>query len=708
MSKVRIAIACLLPLTLLGIVGFKIYHNPYGIWPFPPESYALALLRSPKLILAAVVGLFAPMPLCLTAAVRIGRRRGETDAVGILVAQLSVLVVVGLTEFFGLVATGLNTRRAFLMTQAAIIALGLLALRRELARAGMRPVERGVRHYLFIIGSMVACGLASVHFGADCGWDLFNYHYYNAYAFLNHRHGFDFAVADKETHFNPLLDVAYYLVVRNVRPVWGGFIFGAVHGLAVTLLFGIAYEVLGRLDALRAGRIPLAAACAFAGVCEPMFLAQLGTTWNDVLLTSFVLAAVLVVVRLVGRGDDVSPIRAGWLAVLAGGLIGMAAGFKLTSATYAVGMTLALLASPVCWRRRLGLAAAFAAGVVPGLLLTNGFWMSELYVRYGNPIFPLYNTIFKSPYWTDQNMTYHRVSAGFRWYDHLLVPFYLAQNKQLLSEVPSADPRLAIACVLLLLTGLGRLLLAMGTDWRSPKAVRERLKGPFSPDASLLVVFAVASYVVWYLQFRIVRYLTPVKLLAPLVCVLLLLDLLRGRRRVWVASAAVLIVVSAGIDMTNLGRRDWNWTYLDFKIPKFEAATTKNGIVLMIAYGKQASPEPFGAVVAELPPEMRYIRIDSPQIMRTAGDEPLAMEREVLDLVRKHQGPVYLLTHNVQPSLEFAAKSLVRYDLALTTAGPPPKRITGWCRDLGLWRLERRSAAAPSAVAAAPGDHLIR
>lgn len=711
MSKFRMVRAYVLPLALLCIAIDKVYRNPYGFWPYPPDSYALPLFRNTKLILTAIVALFTPMPLCLAASLRVGRRSQETDVAGILLAQIAVLVVVGLTELLGLAALGVTTKGAFLVAQAVVCVVGLVVLRREQARVGVEPVGDFIKYYVFMIMLMVACGLASVHFGEDWGWDLHNYHYYNAYAFLNHRHALDFAVADKETHFNPLLDVAYYLVVQSVRPVWAGFIVGAVHGLAVTLLFGIAYEVLSRLEVLRSGRVPLAAACAFAGVCEPMFLAQLGTTWNDIVLTSFVLAAVLVLVRRLGRGDDLGTVRAGGLGavVIAGLLIGMAAGFKLTSATFAVGMTLALLAIPVAgWWSRLGSTTSFAAGVVVGILLTNGFWMAHLYAHYGNPIFPLYNSVFKSPYWLDQDMTYHSVSAGFRWYDHWLVPFYLVQNKKLLSEVASGDPRLAVGYVLLLLVGVRCGAVALRASWWSRREAWDRRWGSLSPEGLLLIVFTVTSYVVWYVQFRIVRYLTPVKLLAPLVCVLLLLTLLRGRRRVWVASAGMLILVAGGIDTTNFGRREWKRNFLDFKIPKFNAADCKNGLVLMTAMGGHGGPEPLAAVVAAMPAEMRYIRIDSPQIMRGGGDKPLAMEREVLELVRGHRGPVYLMTHNLRPSLEFAAQALRRYDLVLDAAGPAPKRITGWCRDLGLWRLERRSVAGPAAIGAAPGDSLIR
>src|SRR5205814_312614 len=117
--------------------------------------------------------------------------------------------------------------------------------------------------------------------------------YYNAHAFVNGRAALDFAVADKETHFNPLLDVPFYYLVRGAAPTWVGFVMGALHGVGPMLVFAIAHRVLSQTGMAAARRASLAAACAIAGACEPMFLGQLATTYHDNLLAVFVLSAVL-------------------------------------------------------------------------------------------------------------------------------------------------------------------------------------------------------------------------------------------------------------------------------------------------------------------------------------------------------------------------------------------------------------------------------
>ena len=69
---------------------------------------------------------------------------------------------------------------------------------------------------IFVLCVAVA-GAASLLIGKDVNWDLRNYHYYNAFAFLNGRFGWDLAPAQIQTYFNPLGDFPFYALV-NVMP----------------------------------------------------------------------------------------------------------------------------------------------------------------------------------------------------------------------------------------------------------------------------------------------------------------------------------------------------------------------------------------------------------------------------------------------------------------------------------------------------------
>ena len=87
-------------------------------------------------------------------------------------------------------------------------------------------------------------GLLIVVRGHDADWDFLNYHWYNAYAWLTDRRGFDVAVAHHATYYNPLADVPVYLAAR-MFPAWlVVFLLGSVHGLNLLLLYRLARVAL--------------------------------------------------------------------------------------------------------------------------------------------------------------------------------------------------------------------------------------------------------------------------------------------------------------------------------------------------------------------------------------------------------------------------------------------------------------------------------
>ncbi|HEU0118427.1 MAG TPA: hypothetical protein VFR09_07315, partial [Alphaproteobacteria bacterium] len=71
-------------------------------------------------------------------------------------------------------------------------------------------------------------GLLALYLGQDANWDLRNYHWYNAYAFLNGRYGFDMLPSQTPYFYNPLLDVPFYLLATHIHAKTAGFILGWV------------------------------------------------------------------------------------------------------------------------------------------------------------------------------------------------------------------------------------------------------------------------------------------------------------------------------------------------------------------------------------------------------------------------------------------------------------------------------------------------
>ena len=96
---------------------------------------------------------------------------------------------------------------------------------------------------LLVLGPLL-CGVAALQLGQDANWDLRNYHWYNAYALLDGRHGYDLLPSQTPFFYNPLLDVPVFLLGRLLSGQQLGFFLGVVQGLNFCLLFMIAHAVL--------------------------------------------------------------------------------------------------------------------------------------------------------------------------------------------------------------------------------------------------------------------------------------------------------------------------------------------------------------------------------------------------------------------------------------------------------------------------------
>ena len=112
---------------------------------------------------------------------------------------------------------------------------------------------------------------------------------------------------------------------------------------------------------------------------------------NDWYTAAFVMVALWLVVR----GAPSMP-----ALLAAGALVGAGAGFKLTGAVYGLGLLAAVAVFDGPWRSRMHRVVTAGAAMAAGFALTAGPWMALMAERYGNPLFPYYNDIFRSP-WAD-------------------------------------------------------------------------------------------------------------------------------------------------------------------------------------------------------------------------------------------------------------------------------------------------------------------
>jgi hypothetical protein len=464
------------------------------------------------------------------------------------------------------------------------------------------------------------CGLLSMVAGQDVNWDLLNYHLYNPHALLNGRIGFDLAPGQWQSYFNPTIDVPYYLLVTYL-PAWlCAFLMGTLHGLNFPLLLALGRRLLPADSPRHLGFWLAAAGCA-----GPAYLSGLGNTMGDNLAALFMLGALLIVLRGQGSGT----------ALLAGLVMGLGTGLKLTNAVYALALCVALLGSEGTLAQRLQRALLFGVAVLAGIGISAGHWYWAMWQHFGNPLFPQFNHIFHSPLaapigigdtgWLPKSLA-----------EKLVWPFIFTLQPQRVCELPLrhlAWPLLYVAGILLLAA------LALG---------RRRLASIPRP-ARLLMVFAALSYLLWMNLFSIYRYLVPLELLAPTLCWLVLMALLPGRRTL--AAACVALCALSVLSVGNWGHGRY-FKPLSVEVPAFAAPAQS------LVYIVQA---PMGWLVPYFPPEVAFVSLDA------GFPESAAWVRRAEAMRLARGGPFYvaLPAGPREPDLVRTAQKLERYGLGL-------------------------------------------
>jgi hypothetical protein len=465
---------------------------------------------------------------------------------------------------------------------------------------------------------LVLAGAASIAMRQDSSWDLQNYHYYNAWAFVHGRHGLDWAPAQLQSFYSPFLDLPFYAMVAAGLPP-------RAIAFLLAIPTGVAWYCLARIAARMFPAAPVTAVAAVAfAVTAPMPISLIGTTMNDWYVAAFVLGALLLVVR----ARPTLPVLA-----LAGALAGLGAGLKLTGGIYVIGLLAAMLALGDDWRTRFRAVLVAGTAATLAFAIAAGPWMWLLYERYGNPLFPYYNDIFRSP-WADPvrfTATRFGPQSLLEW---PIFPYQLLwQLEGFVSEPGFRDARPALLYTLALVALVAaRGRIAPSREWR------------------FLAVFFVASFVAWAVMYRIFRYLVPLEMLAGVFIAHFLTLLVRPRYLTLALAAALVGVVVTAIFPT------WWRQRFDERFFMVTMPPVKPGaFVLLVA------PEPLSYVLPSFPADARFAGLVSN--FNDPGRDNL-LQRTIAHAVRDHAGPIYALA--VPPGRDEGGEALSRVGLART------------------------------------------
>ena len=394
----------------------------------------------------------------------------------------------------------------------------------------MPPMRLTDRKPLFagiILTSLALCWFYALSRGQDANWDQLNYHLAVPFLLLHGQLWDSVAPAGIQSYFNPLIFLPGYWVVTHLPPIAASLVFASEQAVAFMIAGWICLTLA---PPTREGRW-MAIGGFVLCLTSPMALSEAGTTDTDVITAIPVLLAYYL---LMTRESARSPLRA---CLFAGVLLGAAGALKLTNLLFVFGVPGFLLAGTQPWRQRLALLATTALATVAAFLLLAAWWHVQLWQRFGNPVFPYYNNIFRSPDFPATPLVDPRFGMKSAW-DLLRFPLYWlvggSPTPSLKSPAAEVDPR--DARFVLVIIGLACLTIASTIR---PNLRRRVLAHP----ASGLLFAWVAVYVVWLAAFGIHRYMIALEILTGAVLLWLFLQIGNARLRHALLAATCLATV---------------------------------------------------------------------------------------------------------------------------------------------------------------------
>ena len=520
-------------------------------------------------------------------------------------------------------------------------------------RSWLHVVDTDRAPLLIALIVCTAFGLLSIALGPDNNWDLRFYHLYAPWAYIHGRYLYDIAPAQYQGFFNPTSDLLFYALASsplNATPRLLSFIMGAVHGINAVIVLAIAYYVLRPLAVSE--RLALRAIALLIGTTGAGFISLLGVTTNDLINSIFVNGSLLALLRLGASNGLPDWHRFAWPGLLAG--IGV--GLKYTAVIFMPGLGLIALIITIQRRSMAGIVV-FGVGTCLGFIAVAGHHMLTLWQLFGNPVFPLLNDIFQSPYYEAKSLlSDHRFRPrGFL--QVIAYPFYWAKtNNYLVSELPFRDWRGAIAYIAIVISWSAFIV-------RYIRGVRTNAVAE-TKGLGLIFLFVVTSFATWELSFGIYRYAVSLEMLTGVVTMGTLIRLLpEGRPRIAIASLALIGTLSTTIYL-DWGRGEhpsagirparYEAKYIDIQVPPLPAKS-----IVLIATGDPASYFiPFSE------PSAQFIGIENNFLELSQNNK---FVEEINRLMRSPGRPKFILSVGDFES-DKLNKILHHFDLRLTGA----------------------------------------
>jgi len=454
-------------------------------------------------------------------------------------------------------------------------------------RGGPCSPDASASATLYRLPIYVSCTLLALActflLGKDMPWDTLHYHLYAGFSALHDRFDQDYFAAGPQSYFNPYAYVPFYALVRAGLPaLWIGSVLALLHSSLLWLTYELAVCVCS--EDPRRVRVAVGLCAVALAFLNPILVQQLGSSLADITTAIPVLAAWLLLTRMV-RAPTSTPLA--W----AGLLLGAATALKLTNAVHALAgyAFMALLPLPLSGRIRYGLRYALALGL--GFAIAAAPWSYRLEQHFGNPFFPLLNSLFRSPYFTTESLRLFRFIPGTL-VEALWRPFAILNPVAMVHEELRA-PDLRYAALVVLSMALGAHWL-----WARARSSPQPAVGEHAAGRHMLTALGCGlalDWSLWLYGSGNSRYFLPMASVAAVLLMALLFRLLATRRKLRNYLVTVILAIQAFQLCMGADHR-WNpvlWSGQWFRVVVPEKLLSEPNLYLTIGVQSNSFIAPF-------------------------------------------------------------------------------------------------------------------
>jgi len=343
----------------------------------------------------------------------------------------------------------------------------------------------------------------------DLNWDRANYADYIVFALLNNRTKMDWAPGGLNNFNNPLTSIP-------------GYLFSLYHGipgyLAVLVIllaiFHFANRIINDLfseisvyqnNFVRAFAINI----MLAG---PLFFSEIGTTMGDWTAIPFFIASLSYFIRILQNHQTEKSI---YISI---SFMSAMTFLKITNVVFLAALLIAIIFTRKNWQE---FRSAFKFSTL-GILTSStifGYWFYRIYSLTGNPVFPFWNEIFKSPYYPLENF------RDMRWnldsFSEGLMPLFGIWSRSTL-EFWGYDVRATILTTLAMFISVTRIKKSSRI-----KVISNSNSQILPTDSTIkgLSIFLGASILLWATLLFYARYAMPLEIVSGLLLLILMTKL---------------------------------------------------------------------------------------------------------------------------------------------------------------------------------------